>query len=708
MSKLTTLISGILSLNIGVALSSPEAAFSITENPLTPSKYWLVKQKSYPTNAWFINFALINNTHSEPVNSFPYLTRISKQGMGLSYSAPYYFAEPAYPGIISALFYQYENQLMLGPVEPMDEYGISSYHGMQVNLEWRNQNQQTMKIPLIQGSPYLTGIFTQTTPQLLSRFKWLSINKQQQDLPLASTNRYEIVLALDKENTQTWIVYSEYPLSLRWTTSSAGETLSATKEYSGWIRLVLQEDTARGIKNDPSLLDTYSQTIPLDYQQNYLITDKNLIYTLSWKTQNNRPPLMLSLAHQRQDLTQTNSIAYQSIKGLMSGKTQPSWTIELPLLPVLFLESKHISPDTKKVLRDSLQLEAKAFIKDKFPEEGPYLMGKRIARIARLILIANYLDETELQDKMLEGLKSQLTERMLEKGSWFFQYDKTWGGIIPSKEDYGARHYNDHHFHYGYWVYAFAVIAKLDPDWLKKPLKTKQFTPHEWISYLILDYANNDKNNPYFPLQRYQDDYAGHSWASGLTASEAGQNEQSSSEAVNAYYALALYAKATQDSASYAWAQFLMTRELRAAQLYWQIPQDSLVYSEEFKKNNQVIGNLWASKVDANAYFIKCTTAYRCGLQYSFGIQMLPFTAISQYLFTKEWLHTAYPTIKQLITGTVGNTEPAWQWILIKGISPIMKKEEKLYFFQKAIDSAPSEYDNGDSKTNTLFFLMNE
>ena len=309
---------------------------------------------------------------------------------------------------------------------------------------------------------------------------------------------------------------------------------------------------------------------------------------------------------------------------------------------------------------------------------------------------------------MLERVKGLLVNKMLKKSGWYFEYDPTWGGIIPSIDNYGARHYNDHHYHYGYWVYTFAVLAQFDSTWMTTALQEESFTPKEWIDGLIHDYANNDSQNLYFPVQRYQDDYAGHSWASGLDSSQDGQNQQSSSEAVNAYYALALYAMVMQDTNLFNWAQFLMTRELISAQTYWQIQKNSVIYSPQFTEHNQVVGELWASKIDSNAFFIKCKTEYRCGLQYSFGIQMLPFTGVSLYLLDKQWLHNAYPTIKQLIAGKYDAITPAWQWILIKGIASIMNKKEKQNFFKQAEASNPEDYDNGDSKTNTLYFLSND
>jgi endo-1,3(4)-beta-glucanase len=237
-------------------------------------------------------------------------------------------------------------------------------------------------------------------------------------------------------------------------------------------------------------------------------------------------------------------------------------------------------------------------------------------------------------------------------------------------------------------------------------LANYSFSPKDWIDALIRDYANPNEHDSHFPHQRHQDDYAGHSWASGLSAITDGQNEQSSSEAVNAYYALALYAKAMHDETLYSWGQFLTARELVSAQTYWQVRSDSSIYSAVFKENNWVVANLWANKVDANAYFNTCTE-YRCGLEYSFGIEMLPLNAISLELLDKNWLQQAYPTIKKIYSDEYGLIPNSWRWLLVKGVAKVMPQDEKSLFFQKAAKSNPQEYDNGDSKTNTLYFLSN-
>jgi Glycosyl hydrolase family 81 C-terminal domain len=107
-------------------------------------------------------------------------------------------------------------------------------------------------------------------------------------------------------------------------------------------------------------------------------------------------------------------------------------------------------------------------------------------------------------------------------------YDKTYGGVITTNgvadlyADYGSGWYSDHHFHYGYFAYAAATLAKLDvPYWEanKIPMET-----------IIRDFCNPDPTDPDFPFARHKDFFDGHSWASGLYPQANGKGQESSSE----------------------------------------------------------------------------------------------------------------------------------------------------------------------------------
>jgi endo-1,3(4)-beta-glucanase len=95
--------------------------------------------------------------------------------------------------------------------------------------------------------------------------------------------------------------------------------------------------------------------------------------------------------------------------------------------------------------------------------------------------------------------------------------------------------YNDQHFHYGYHIYAAAVVAHFDPKWGRKHW--------EQVLLLVRNIANPSREDYAFPLFRHKDWYQGSSWASGVPNPPYlnGKNQESTSEAIAAYEAVALY-----------------------------------------------------------------------------------------------------------------------------------------------------------------------
>ena len=92
------------------------------------------------------------------------------------------------------------------------------------------------------------------------------------------------------------------------------------------------------------------------------------------------------------------------------------------------------------------------------------------------------------------------------------------------------------HFHYGYFIMGAAIAAHFDPEWGRSTF--------EKVLLLIRCIANPSTEDEFFVQWRYKDWYRGHSWASGIaTVFRNGKNQESSSEAIAAYEAIALYGK---------------------------------------------------------------------------------------------------------------------------------------------------------------------
>ena len=105
--------------------------------------------------------------------------------------------------------------------------------------------------------------------------------------------------------------------------------------------------------------------------------------------------------------------------------------------------------------------------------------------------------------------------------------------------DFGNSLYNDHHFHYGYFIYTAAVIGHLDPSWVP--------ANKAYVNMLVRDIANPSTRDQYFPVWRCFDWFHGHSWAHGLFDTLDGKDQESSSEDTMHAYALKMWGAVSGD-----------------------------------------------------------------------------------------------------------------------------------------------------------------
>ncbi len=154
-----------------------------------------------------------------------------------------------------------------------------------------------------------------------------------------------------------------------------------------------------------------------------------------------------------------------------------------------------------------------------------YFSGKMLAKLGRILIVA---DEVGGVDK--RSFKRALKRLQDGVAIWFdqsagspFLYDRAWGGMVMCGCDYkyedgvgfcankypncpalsdagqnfGAGFYNDHHYHFGYHIYAAAVAAKFDAHWGRKY--------HQHILLLVRDIVNPSDDDEFFPTWRHKD-----------------------------------------------------------------------------------------------------------------------------------------------------------------------------------------------------------
>ena len=249
---------------------------------------------------------------------------------------------------------------------------------------------------------------------------------------------------------------------------------------------------------------------------------------------------------------------------------------------------------------------------------GPYWQGKGLQRIAKLLDVVEAQGDTEGRAQLLRLLKSRIeTWFSGQDRKTYFHLDKAIGSVLAHPEEYfSIEQMNDHHFHYGYWIRTVAELALRDPAWAAKD---------QWggmVDLLVQDIATTRRGGADFPFLRTFDVYEGHSWASGVGLGGWGNNQESSSEAVNAWAGLILWGEINGDAELRDLGIWLYTQEISAIQHYW-FDQHRLVFPPEYPhvETSMVFGGKYAH----NTWWTDEPRQIK-------GINLLPITSASTYL----------------------------------------------------------------------------
>jgi endoglucanase Acf2 len=252
---------------------------------------------------------------------------------------------------------------------------------------------------------------------------------------------------------------------------------------------------------------------------------------------------------------------------------------------------------------------------------GTYWTGKALGASAQLLSVAEAEGRDVVRDGLLDKLRRHLESWFDGQHANYFVEDASLGTFVGLPQEFHSyQSLNDHHFHYGYWLTASAHVALRDPGWA---------APHRWggiVGKIVADIATGERGRADFPFLRNFDGYEGHSWAAGTAAGEPayvdGNNQESSSEAVNAWAGLILWGEATGNRRLRDLGVYLYTTEIASAQQYW-FDLDQQVLGADFGKPFAV--QVFGGKFAYNTWWTEEP-------HQMYGINMLPFTPASTYL----------------------------------------------------------------------------
>lgn len=208
------------------------------------------------------------------------------------------------------------------------------------------------------------------------------------------------------------------------------------------------------------------------------------------------------------------------------------------------------------------------------------------------------------------------------------------------------------------------------------------------------EFFNNLPAELLFPVARHKDWFVGHSYASGLFSMEVGKSQESSSECVNAYYALALFSSldenAQEATSYYQYARLMLAAELRSTKKYWHMQKNSQIYESTFSKNTMV--------GVAGEMSVVYSTWFGDKAVYVHGINMLPFTPITTQLLNEAYVAYEYALLRQDYQNLPSND--IWRSIVVldHAILDAASAWDEL-------TTSVNAYDSWNSASNSMYWI---
>jgi endo-1,3(4)-beta-glucanase len=410
--------------------------------------------------------------------------------------------------------------------------------------------------------------------------------------------------------------------------------------------------------------------------------------TIGYRTADGSATLVAAMPHQRSTATAPANCtdgSYPSVYGTLAlciGSSL-SWS-SAKIDPSSSLDVASLTAAQKSELRAQVASDTDAG--GVLPTDT-YFGGKALYRLANLLQLAEQLGMTDASTRLQSRLDDALISWTEPKGcstrsSQCFVYDEQAKGIIGLTASFGSDQFNDHHFHYGYFLYAASVAVRYDAS------LTSRLGPV--LTLLAADLASGSHNGD-FPQLRLFDAYAGHSWASGFAPFASGNNQESSSEAVAAWNGLALWAQASKNGPLEKEAIWMMSAEAASASAYWtDFDTRDPIYNGY---QHSVVSLNWGSKRDYATWFSADPAA-------KLAILALPMSPIAAYLGRQPQRVT-----QNLEQATVGGYEQNYGDYLLM-YSALAGKPQAAAALAQA-EKLPERFiDQGNSRAYLLAWIM--
>ncbi|KAJ8564197.1 hypothetical protein ON010_g7149 [Phytophthora cinnamomi] len=548
----------------------------------------IVGSRPIPTNNWWGNMiAATQEAGVQPIWANPYSLQpmLTSAPYGLTISYPYptrVFGGGRSGNGIAEKFYRHGHvpdftfSAMEFTTPPVFE--VFDWDDLSVQVRFKSQagpsDENSFEATLVSGMAFVTAKYASLTPRIDTVYAILTVNGQSTASGFTATDS-RFVLTLN--NGQTWALYfsSEVTLQL-----GGFSTFVSSSSFSGTIRVAMVPN--------PDKRSVFDETAGCILEGGNVEAQDVNTYAYVWKSSGSctEPSGLLHYAqiHHVDTLDRSTAVevegvvAYSTTRGpmqaLITTTASPMWRfMDTTDIPISFYPSRAPSPSDVEQYRIKETL-----IKDigstwKIHVSGSYYFnGKAAQKYASLCLMAadpsvvgTGFDSKNLLHRCLTKLKALLAPFLTNSWKYTLKYDTVYRGILSSQgfalndvnADFGNTMYNDHHYHYGYWIVTAAIVNKLDPTW------SGIAELNRMTSFLVRDVANPSWDDPYFTKFRSFDWFRGHSYSHGVLSFADGKDQKSSSEDMNFHYGVALFGQVTGDE-ELATIGRLMTRIVRS------------------------------------------------------------------------------------------------------------------------------------------------
>ncbi|KGO67124.1 Glycoside hydrolase, family 81 [Penicillium italicum] len=678
-----------------------------TTDPITTNKFYAGLFLGTQTNATFTQpYTLAWSKGGGSLKSW---------GMGVSHVEPYLLAFGPPSNKIPENPVQYYinptglQHLVLSATE-LDQSSIMSVEqpkafSARAVIQRSPGSARQMTFPVVQGMGYITAVYNDLQPLIESGIFFRKVVSAGSPRP--GIFKYQVFL----EDETTWLVYATPADGIDPNFELVSKTnLRGPKGFSGTIQVAKNPAGKSGEK----FYDNSSGVYPVAGKISGSVTDDVGSYTLSWtkagKDVEGTPLIMFALPHHVQSFDNATQGRITDIhlrtttKGNSTAVIGESWTMVEQNLPIdigfapwsTTLGSVHeLSAAAQHAILEAAPQELKQNISEQTDLNSMYYSGKALSKFATLVYTVNQLgNNVDLATDAFQQLKESFDLFVQNKQQYPLAYDAVWKGVVSTagyngdlNQDFGNTAYNDHHFHYAYFIQAAAIIGSLDPSWLA--------ANKEWVNMLVRDAGNSVADDPYFPFSRSFDWYNGHSWAKGLFESLDGKDQESTSEDTMFAYAIKMWGQTTGDASMEARGNLMLGILGRSLNNYFLMEDDNVNQPADFI-GNKVTGILFENKVDHATYF-------GANLEFVQGIHMLPLMPHSPFTRRKEFVHQEWQAMFAEDASTpASKVDGGWRGVLYANLALIDPKASWDFFSQPNFDY--SWIDGGASRTWYLAF----